>query len=128
MADADDGIVRQADVVGGDGRVGLVALVRLGGDADLGPVLAEVLGDEDPVEGAGGGGDDRVEPAFIDGVLGGIAGRIGHGERDPPLGAVGGRAVDRVDVGAGRDTSRRRSGGCRYRRASGSRPGPGWGS
>ena len=71
----DDGIVRQADVVGRDGRVRQVALVGLGGDVDLGPVLAEVLGDEDPVERAGGVGDERIEPAFVDGVLGGIAGR-----------------------------------------------------
>ena len=97
----DNGKVRQADVVGGDGRVGQVALVGLGGNADLGPVLAEVLGHEDPVEGAGGGRDDRIEPAFVNGVLGGVAGRVGHGQGDPPLSAGGGQAVDGVDVGAG---------------------------
>ena len=64
-----------------------------------GPVLAEVLGDEEPEEAAGGVGDGRVEPAFVDRVLGGVAGRVGHGQHDLALGAVGGRAGGRVDVG-----------------------------
>ena len=59
---------------------------------------AEVLGDEEPEEAARRGGYGRVEPAFVDRVFGGVAGRVGHGQHDSALGAVGGRAGGRVDV------------------------------
>ena len=108
---ADDGIVRQCDVVRRNRRIALVALVRRSRDSDLGPVLTEVLGDEDPIQSAGGRGDDRIKPALVDGILGDIAGRIRNGQGDSSLGAVGRRAVDRVDVWRLPDRCRRRSAG-----------------
>ncbi len=40
--------------------------------------------------------EKRIEPTGINSVLGGVAGRFGHGERDPSLGAVGVRFVTDV--------------------------------